>query len=860
MEKKKLQFKKNDEIVITIEDLGKDGEGIGHVDGYALFVKGALPGEKVLVHLMKLNKNYGFARLVEILEPSKERMTPSCPSASLCGGCTLQHFSYKGQLAFKEKKVKDCLERLGGVDLSSVTWLPILGMTGENESPWHYRNKAQFPVREDENGIPQTGFFAGRSHRLIPASSCAIQHPVINEVVETVMDFLRAYGISAYREESHKGLVRHIYVRRGYHTGQIMVCLVINGNELPHAAEFITRLRTIEGMTSICLNFNTKKTNVILGSSTKLLWGSPAIEDKIGGIRYQISPQSFYQVNPVQTEKLYQTALDFADLQGDERVWDLYCGIGTISLFLAKAVPNGQVTGVEIVPEAIENAKKNAALNGISNTSFYCGAAEDVVTDMVAKRRTPSKEDTNGALADVVVVDPPRKGCDAKLLDTIVTMNPEKIVYVSCDPATLARDVKALGEKGYEVKKVRACDMFPQGGACGECGLFTEGKGVKDMAHIFEYQVEKLFINRLQELGYDFVELNNYADVISNFRLQLAKFNARKLEEKGHAASFSDAEFNRIMIHVDNHSVYESAKILRDEYVLQLDNGESVYIDFFSGDTDRNIYQVTHQVTMDKAHRDDVVYKNRYDVTVLINGLPIVQIELKRPGVEINEAINQINRYRKFSFKGIFRYLQLFVVSNSVQTKYFCNENEMMDGQYNPILKSLVFFWTDEKNTRINDLNTFTGEFFRKSAITEMMDKYMVIKTTEPVLMVMRPYQIYAVKAAKKRVLEVNQDGYVFACTGSGKTLTSFKLAQLLRDESMVDLVVFLIDRKDLDDQTVDEYNSFEKDCVDNTNSTAVLINMLKSSEKKDDCYNDSEDGKCRQESEICRCNGCIHG
>lgn len=353
------------------------------------------------------------------------------------------------------------------------------------------------------------------------------------------------------------------------------------------------------------------------------------------------------------------------------------------------------------------------------------------------------------------------------------------------------------------------------------------------MPHISEYEVEDILIDRLEGIGYKFIKLDNYDDVLANFREQLAKFNAKKLAEKGHDASFSDAEFNRIMIHVDNHSVYESAKILRDKYVLQLDNGESVYIDFFSGDTDRNIYQVTHQVTMDKAHKDDVVYKNRYDVTVLINGLPLVQIELKRPGVEINEAINQINRYRKFSFKGIFRYLQLFVVSNSVQTKYFCNENEMIDGQYNPILKSLVFFWTDEKNTRINDLNTFTGEFFRKSAITEMMDKYMVIKTTEPVLMVMRPYQIYAVKAAKKRVLEVNQDGYVFACTGSGKTLTSFKLAQLLRDESMVDLVVFLIDRKDLDDQTVDEYNSFEKDCVDNTDSTVVLISMLKSSEKK---------------------------
>ena len=353
------------------------------------------------------------------------------------------------------------------------------------------------------------------------------------------------------------------------------------------------------------------------------------------------------------------------------------------------------------------------------------------------------------------------------------------------------------------------------------------------MTSILEYQIEEKFIDRLRNIGYNYIELNNYEEVINNFREQLAKFNAKKLEEKAHAATFSDTEFNRIMIHIDNHSVYESAKILRDKFVLTLDDGKTVYIDFFSSDLDKNIYQVTHQVTMDKDHKDDVVYKNRYDVTILINGLPLVQVELKRPGVEINEAINQINRYRKFSFKGIFRYLQLFVVSNSVQTKYFCNENEMVDGQYNPILKSLVFFWTDEKNTRINDLNTFTGEFFRKSALTEMIDKYMVIKPTEPMLMVMRPYQIYAGKAAKTRVLEANQDGYVFACTGSGKTLTSFKLAQLLRDESSVDLVVFLIDRKDLDDQTVDEYNSFEKDCVDNTDSTYVLINMLKSSEKK---------------------------
>lgn len=353
------------------------------------------------------------------------------------------------------------------------------------------------------------------------------------------------------------------------------------------------------------------------------------------------------------------------------------------------------------------------------------------------------------------------------------------------------------------------------------------------MARTSEYEIENIFIDRLEEIGYEYIDINTYDDVLLNFRNQLAKLNEKKLKEKGHDASFSDSEFNRIMIHIDNKSVYESAKILRDKYILQLDNGETVYIDFFSPNIDQNKYQVAHQITMDKDHKDDVVYKNRYDVTILINGIPLVQIELKRPGVEINEAINQINRYRKFSFKGIFRFIQLFVVSNSVQTKYFCNENEMVDGQYNPILKSLVFFWTDENNKRINDLNSFTGDFLRKSVITEIIDKYMVIKTSEPILMVMRPYQIFAVKAAKKRVLESNQNGYVFACTGSGKTLTSFKLAQILRDEPSVDLVVFLIDRKDLDDQTVDEYNSFEKDCVDNTDNTYVLIKMLESSEKK---------------------------
>uniref|UniRef100_UPI0025868029 type I restriction endonuclease n=1 Tax=Ruminococcus sp. TaxID=41978 RepID=UPI0025868029 len=324
-----------------------------------------------------------------------------------------------------------------------------------------------------------------------------------------------------------------------------------------------------------------------------------------------------------------------------------------------------------------------------------------------------------------------------------------------------------------------------------------------------EYEVESKFIERLESIGYEYVDIKNYSGVLSNFKEQLEKVNADKISAEKSSSTLSDAEFSRILNYVENKSVYESAKILRDKFVLNLDNGKTVYIDFFTNDFDKNIYQVSHQITMDPKHKGDVCYKNRYDVTVLINGLPLVQIELKRPGVEINEAINQINRYRAFSFKGLFRYLQIFVVSNPVQTKYFCNENEMENGLYNPILKSLVFFWTDEHNRRINTLEEFTSDFFRRSALTNMIDKYMVIKTSEPVLMVMRPYQIYAVKAAKHRVLQSNQNGYVFACTGSGKTLTSFKLAQLLRDEHSIDRVIFLIDRKDLDDQTVDEYNSF---------------------------------------------------
>ncbi len=455
----RVEWKKNDEIVLQIDDMGTDAEGIAHEKGYTFFVKGALPGERVKTRIIKLKKKFGYARLMEILEFSPDRVTPLCNSASSCGGCTLQHLSYEGQLRYKEKKVKDCLIRIGGVEASKAEWLPILEMKGE---PWNYRNKAQFPVRADREGNPVTGFFAGRTHHLVETGHCAIQHPIINDVTDIIMNFLRTYHISAYEEEGHKGLVRHIYVRRGYYTGQIMVCLVLNGTSLPHADALILRLKELEGMTGIFLNYNREKTNVIMGPTTKLLWGLPYIEDMICDIRYRISPQSFYQVNPVQTERLYKTVLEFAELRGNETVWDLYCGTGTISLFLAGSLKKGRVIGVEIVPEAIENAKINAANNQIQNAVFYTGAAEDVVADMVQKQVADGREVSS--LADVVVVDPPRKGCDAKLLSTIAQMAPDRVVYVSCDPATLARDVKILGEIGYEVRRVRACDMFPQSG------------------------------------------------------------------------------------------------------------------------------------------------------------------------------------------------------------------------------------------------------------------------------------------------------------------------------------------------------------------------------------------------------------
>ena len=448
-------MKKNELVTVKIEDIGVNGEGIGKIDGYTLFVKDALIGDRAEVKITKAKKNYGYARLMRILEPSKDRVEAKCPVARQCGGCQIQELSYEKQLEFKEKKVRGNLERIGGFapEQLDAVMEPICGM----KEPFYYRNKAQFPFGTDKNGNIVTGFYAGRTHQIIPNTECALGVKQNKQILERIVEFMNTYHVTAYNEETGEGLLRHALIRYGFKTGEIMVCLVVNGDKIPHSEKLVDKLCEISGMTSITLNVNRERTNVILGRELKTLWGQEYITDYIGNVKYQISPLSFYQVNPVQTENLYGQALEYAGLHGDETVWDLYCGIGTISLFLAQKAK--QVYGVEIIPQAIEDAKNNANINGIENAQFFVGKAEEALP----KYYEDYARDHGGenAYADVIVVDPPRKGCDETLLATMVQMQPERIVYVSCDSATLARDLKYLCENGYELKKVRAVDMFP---------------------------------------------------------------------------------------------------------------------------------------------------------------------------------------------------------------------------------------------------------------------------------------------------------------------------------------------------------------------------------------------------------------
>lgn len=464
MSKKKIEkyaINKNDEFVINIDDMGADGEGIGHADGYALFVKDALIGDIVRVKVIKTKKTYGYAKLLDIVESSPYRVEAKCSVAKQCGGCQLQHCSYEKQLELKQNKIKNCLERIGKFTNIDKCMEPIMGM----ENPFYYRNKAQFPVGQNKAGEIITGFYAGRTHCIIDTADCCIQSKVNKEILQKVKDYMKENQVNPYSEVSHQGLVRHILTRVSDTTKEIMVCLIINGEELPHSEKLVEKLITIPGMKSISFNINKEKTNVILGTKVVNIWGENYITDQIQNMKYQISPLSFYQVNSKQTVKLYNTALEYANLQGREIVWDLYCGIGTISLFLAQKAK--KVYGVEIVPQAIEDAKRNAALNEIDNVEFFVGAAEDIVPEKYAQKKEEMK-------ADVVVVDPPRKGCDTKLLDTLLEMEPDRIVYVSCDPATLARDLRYLCDRKYELKRVRGCDMFGQSGHVENCCLLEK--------------------------------------------------------------------------------------------------------------------------------------------------------------------------------------------------------------------------------------------------------------------------------------------------------------------------------------------------------------------------------------------------
>ena len=510
-----MDWKKNDVFQVQIEDMSDTGEGIGKTDGFTWFVKDAVIGDVVEARVMKTKKSYGFARLMQVLEPSACRVTPRCPSARQCGGCQLQAMSYEEQLRFKENKVRNNLSRIGG--LTEIPMEPIIGM----DEPWRYRNKAQFPFGKDKDGRIITGFYAGRTHAIIEQEDCLLGVEENQPILDCIRGFMEEYHIAPYEEELHKGLVRHVLIRKGFTTGELMVCLVLNGDvkKLKAPEVLVERLVKLfpSHMASISCSINREKTNVIMGKEIVNLYGPGYITDYIGNVCYRISPLSFYQVNPVQTQKLYGTALEYAGLTGEETVWDLYCGIGTISLFLAQKAK--KVYGVEIIPQAIDDARANAKLNHFENVEFFVGKAEEVL---------PEQYEKNQVYADTIVVDPPRKGCDSVCLDTIVKMAPEKVVYVSCDSATLARDVKYLGERGYEVKRVKTVDMFPWSGHVETVVLLSKGEVDSKKIRV-EFSLEDMDMSEFQD-GATYPQIKEY--VLEHTGLKVSNLYISQIKRK----------------------------------------------------------------------------------------------------------------------------------------------------------------------------------------------------------------------------------------------------------------------------------------------------------------------------------------
>ncbi len=436
-------MKKNTILTVKIEDYTDEGYGVARADGYVLFIPDTIAGEDAEILVVKAGKSFGYGKLLRLITPSPHRITPDCPLAARCGGCAFRHLSYQEELRLKGAKVQAQIRRIGGIDL---TVCPTIGADTQTA----YRNKAQFPIRQVK-GKPQGGFYANGSHNIIAGAPCVIQPPIFNEILGWFSAFMDRNDISAYEEQTYTGTVRHLYLRYGAATGEILVCPIINGADFPLKHEFAKELTAaFPAVRTVAVNYNERNTNVVLGKRTETLIGPGYIEDILLGNRYRIAPQSFYQVNHAQTERLYRKAIKAANLTGEERVLDLYCGIGTIGLSLADRCK--ELVGVELVPQAIENAKENARINGISNAEFFCADAGEAAARFAAE----------GKRFDVIFVDPPRKGCDQTTLDAIGQMAPERLVYVSCNPATLARDLKILEQKGFRTQNVTPVDLFPR--------------------------------------------------------------------------------------------------------------------------------------------------------------------------------------------------------------------------------------------------------------------------------------------------------------------------------------------------------------------------------------------------------------
>ena len=441
--KMQIPVKQGDSIAVQITGLGSSGEGVGKYEGFTVFVQGALPQETVQATVTLVKKSYAVGRLDAVLEASAERVEPLCPVYKECGGCQLQHLSYKGQLECKRQQVQDALSRIGHVDAEV---LPVLGAA----NPWNYRNKMQFPAAVSAEGTLSIGCYAAATHSVVDTDSCMIQQEANNQVLLTVRKWMNRFGVSAYDEKTGKGLVRHVMGRVGVHSGQVMAVLVTSAYDIPYRKELIQWLtKYVPGLVSVVQNINKKPTNVVMGSKTRVLFGDEKIKDSLGAISFNISPQSFFQVNSAQAEKLYNKALEFAALSGGETVVDVYCGTGTISLYLAKHAK--KVYGIEIVASAIEDAKKNALENNCGNAEFILGDAAAELPALLA----------GGVRPDVIVVDPPRAGCEEKVLAAMAGVGPQRIVYVSCNPASLARDLAFLEQHGYKALVAQPVDMFP---------------------------------------------------------------------------------------------------------------------------------------------------------------------------------------------------------------------------------------------------------------------------------------------------------------------------------------------------------------------------------------------------------------